>query len=254
MQLESVIAAAKRTRKKPKLEDFRSVAAELRRKGMTWREIADFLASHGVRTNHVAVFRLLRPSLAIPIETTIEGQQGGVIVGGELYEANPRGLARPFSAARAITIERKIRVIVLENRVNASAIWCEMQFRLNERPADEWIRTLATKLHGQLTGSCVIRTPNKARLTFEGADVGIQCWRIEIKACFEEFKNAVHETNLAFAKPARLKEEFREADKKWRELVTSVYDEDPDEAVEGHIEHYAKIRRETAREFEGLVV
>jgi hypothetical protein len=256
MKPEQIVAAAKRAKRKPKLTEFRTVAEELRRKGMTWREIAAFLGTHGVKTTHTAVFRLLRPSLAIPLNTSVEGRSGLVIVGGHPYIANPFGLTRPYNHGRQIKILEKIAVILHENRFNTSFIWCEMQFLLNERPSDNWLQYLADALGG----TCelkhrVVLTPQKIRLVFEGREVAMHCWRIELRERFAEFKNAIQEANSTARKElVKTTAELREAELEWRELIASVYPGDAaDEAAEHH-KYYDKHQRELDREFDSLEI
>ena len=57
MDHDELLAAAKAVPAKVRLEEYREVVQELRRKGFTWREVADFLTERGVPTDHSWVYR-----------------------------------------------------------------------------------------------------------------------------------------------------------------------------------------------------
>jgi len=57
MDREELLAAAKAAPAKVRLEEYREVVQELRGKGFTWREVADFLTERGVPTDHSWVYR-----------------------------------------------------------------------------------------------------------------------------------------------------------------------------------------------------
>ena len=54
---EKILAAAKAAPTKVNLEEYREAVQELRGKGFTWREIADFLTEQGAQTDHTRVYR-----------------------------------------------------------------------------------------------------------------------------------------------------------------------------------------------------
>ena len=54
---EDILAAAKAAPAKVQLEAYREAVEELRQKGYTWREIADFLTERGVQADHTRVYR-----------------------------------------------------------------------------------------------------------------------------------------------------------------------------------------------------
>jgi len=55
---DEILAAAKAAPAKVRLEEHRQAVQQLREKGFTWREIADFLTERGVPTDHTRVYRL----------------------------------------------------------------------------------------------------------------------------------------------------------------------------------------------------
>ena len=57
MDKDELLAAAKAAPAKVRLEEYREVVQELRGKGFTWREIADFLTERGVPTEHSWLYR-----------------------------------------------------------------------------------------------------------------------------------------------------------------------------------------------------
>ena len=57
MDRDELLAAAKAATAKVRLEEYREVVQELRGKGFTWREVADFLTERGVTTDHTWVYR-----------------------------------------------------------------------------------------------------------------------------------------------------------------------------------------------------
>ena len=58
MKREEILAAAKAVSQKENLEEHRQAVEVLRKKGFTWREIADFLTERGVVTDHTRVYRM----------------------------------------------------------------------------------------------------------------------------------------------------------------------------------------------------
>lgn len=58
MNRDEIMAAAKATPAKVRLEEHREAVQMLREKGFTWREIAEFLTERGVPTDHTRVYRL----------------------------------------------------------------------------------------------------------------------------------------------------------------------------------------------------
>ncbi len=57
MDHDELLAAAKAAPAKVRLAEYREVVQELRGKGFTWREVADFLTERGVPTDHTWVYR-----------------------------------------------------------------------------------------------------------------------------------------------------------------------------------------------------
>ena len=70
MQLDQILADAQAAPPKPRLEDFGEAVRELRGKGYTWRDVADFLNERGVQTDHTRVYRtFVRRPVARPAES-----------------------------------------------------------------------------------------------------------------------------------------------------------------------------------------
>lgn len=57
MNSDKILADAKAAPSKVRLEEYREAVQELRKKGFSWREIADFLTERGVSTDHTRVYR-----------------------------------------------------------------------------------------------------------------------------------------------------------------------------------------------------
>lgn len=55
---QQLLVAAKALPPKSDLDAYYETVATLRDKGLTWREIADWLGQHGVETDHAKVFRM----------------------------------------------------------------------------------------------------------------------------------------------------------------------------------------------------
>ena len=58
MNLEKILADAKAAPPKVMLEEYREAVEELRKKGFSWRGIADFLTERGVETDHTQIYRM----------------------------------------------------------------------------------------------------------------------------------------------------------------------------------------------------
>jgi len=56
--LAEILKAAELVQSRVVLDDYYPVVVKLRDKGLAWREIAGFLKSHGVETDHSKVFRM----------------------------------------------------------------------------------------------------------------------------------------------------------------------------------------------------
>jgi len=57
MNSDKILADAKAAPSKVRLEEYREAVQELRKKGFSWRDIADFLTERGVSTDHTRVYR-----------------------------------------------------------------------------------------------------------------------------------------------------------------------------------------------------
>lgn len=55
-----ILRDAKRVPQRESLDAYREAIAALRKKGFTWREVADFLRERGVNTDHTKLFRFMQ--------------------------------------------------------------------------------------------------------------------------------------------------------------------------------------------------
>ncbi len=55
--LDQILADAQAAPAKVQLEEYREVVETLRRKGYSWREVAEFLSQRGVATDHTRIYR-----------------------------------------------------------------------------------------------------------------------------------------------------------------------------------------------------
>lgn len=70
MKHDQMLDDAQAAPPKPRLEDFADAVHELRGKGYSWRDIADFLNERGVKTDHTRVYRtFVRRPIARPEES-----------------------------------------------------------------------------------------------------------------------------------------------------------------------------------------
>lgn len=99
MRREEILAAAKAAPAKVRLEEHREAVKELRAKGFTWREVADFLTDQGVQTDHTRVYRAF-------------GEQ----------PKKPKSESRPIEIARV--------TFVGERKTKRGKIWNVMEFEL----------------------------------------------------------------------------------------------------------------------------
>jgi hypothetical protein len=134
---DKILQHAKAAPDKRGLEAYSDAIWELRTKGSSYRQIAEFLNKRGVPTDHTAVYRLVAAGNPL-----LGYREGPVFLGDVEYESRKGRPLRPFRAGLLIAIKKKLQIIPLKNAAPSGAIWCEAQFELNETPNHDWLKKL----------------------------------------------------------------------------------------------------------------
>ena len=136
MNPAKMLEQAKNEPQKQSLEAYLETIWELRGKGNTYRQIADFLKDRGVKTDHTAVYRLIEE------EKPESYFKDCVLIDDIPYEAREGRPLRVFSAGLFISIKERLKIVPLERAESTAPIWCEAQFVLNAPPNHSWLKKL----------------------------------------------------------------------------------------------------------------
>ena len=158
MDSHKMLEEAKTVPEKQGLEAYSAAVWELRRKGKTYREIAEFLNERGVPTDHTAVYRLVRAN-GNPLSSSPEG---AILVGDTVYESRQGRPLRPFEAGLHIIIKIKLQIIPLKDAAPQAALWCEAHFELNEAPNHDWLQQLCKQFPTTSKGGADSNSSSKA--------------------------------------------------------------------------------------------
>jgi len=131
-----MLEQAKTEPQKQGLEAYLETIWELRGKGNTYRQIAEFLKDRGIKTDHTAVYRLIEE------EKPESYFNDCVLIGDIPYEVREGRPMRVFSAGLFITIKERLKILPLERAESIAPIWCEAQFVLNASPNHSWLKKL----------------------------------------------------------------------------------------------------------------
>lgn len=144
MQPDALLKLAQNQPSKFGLEAHRDTVCELRRKGFSWRAIADFLIEKGVKTDHTRVYRLM-----IEGNPLYDHSDAPVIIHGQQYESQKGEPLRPYGQGMFISVEAKLCCIPLEHPESVKSNYCEYQFQLSSIPNQAWLKQLHVELRAE---------------------------------------------------------------------------------------------------------
>jgi len=242
---DKMLEQAKAVAEKQGLEGYAATIWELRRKGKTYREIAEFFNKRGVSTDHTAVYRLVRakgnPLLSLP--------DGPVLLGEMVYESRQGRPLRSFEAGLDILIKSKLRIIPLKDAAPQPAIWCETHFELNEAPNHDWLKQLSQQLDLRWNPATPYYLQGRFgfELKFEGTLMAMVCQTHNLEHYMNQVGTVVYGTTKFFrqnkVRPYDLKEMFGRRDS---EIIDTPVLSQSDSAEE-EIEESLKWNQEHAR-------
>jgi hypothetical protein len=249
MNPNKMLAEAKAQPEKQGLEAYSATIWELRRKGKTYREIAEFLNERGVSTDHTAVYRICiakgNPLMSSP--------EGAILHGDVVYESRQGRPLRPFEAGLFILIKDAPEIIPLKDAAPGGAIWCEAHFELNAAPNHDWLRQLCEELDLRWNSATPYHLQGRFgfELKVDGTLMAMVCPTYNLEDCMKKVGTAVHETTKYFrqnkVRPYDLREMLASRD---AEIMASLVpapglsrEEEIEEALEWNLKNAKQLTR-----------
>lgn len=197
MNATKLLAEAKASPDKRGLEPYLETIWELQRKGHSYRQIAEFLKQRGVDTDHTAVFRLVTSGNPV-----LNFRDGLILNGDVAFESRKGRPLRPFDAGLLITIEKKLRIILLEDPIRVYPTWCEAQFKLNSEPNLCWLEQLCKCLHmdWNLENPCHLQSRIGFDLKFEANIMALVCQTFNLETMLKDVAIGVNAATKFFLK------------------------------------------------------
>jgi len=177
------------------LASHRKAIWVLRRKGHTYREIAEIMNKSGVKTDHTAVYRLIMEGNPL-----LDGVEGRNLIGDVMYESRKGRPLRSFGDGLVIVIKARVQIIPLEDKERVASTWCEAHFRLNAVPNDCWLYKLCKILDiaWDAEDPRHLRGRFGFELKFEGDLMAFVCQRFNLKHEMQQIGKAVHAATKSF--------------------------------------------------------
>jgi len=195
MNPSQMLKQAKAAPEKRGLDAYLETIWELRRKGNSYREIAEFLNERGLATDHTAVYRLMMVNNPL-----LDYRDGWVLLGDVEYESQKGRPLRPFSAGLFIAIKKKLQIIPLKNAAPMAAIWCEAQFELNAAPNYAWLHQLCKCMHIDWNPDlpCDLQSNFGLELKFEGNLMAMVCQTFNLETMMRDVGTGLKEATRFF--------------------------------------------------------
>jgi hypothetical protein len=197
MSPEKLLQEAKAASPKRGLESYLETVLELRRKGNSYRQIAEFLNEKGITTDHTTVYRLVSASNPLLVSS-----DDGLLLGDVVYESRKGRPLRPFDTGLLITIVKKLRIIPTDREAPVSAIWCEAQFELNEAPNYRWLNQLSKCLNINWNPEtpCHLQARFGFEIKFEGNLMALVCQTFNLENAMRDVGTGVKAATKLFEK------------------------------------------------------
>lgn len=210
MTPNKVLQLAKKEPEKGGLSAYSEAIWELKRKGKSYRQIAEFLNEQGVSTDHMAVYRLIAAGNPL-----LGYEDGRFLIGDVEYEARKGRPLRPFSAGLFVLITKRIQILPLQLTVGMGSIWCEAQFELSTVPNHCWLAHLCRCLHIDWNPENPWHLQSKLgfELKFEAEIMAMVCHTFNLETFVPDLEAAVKKTT-----------EFFRTNREWTTQTSSLRD------------------------------
>ena len=225
---------------------------ELRRKGYSWREIADFLVEKGVKTDHSRVYRVM-----IEGDPLYDFRDCPLIIGGLPYESQKGLPLRPYDAGLLISIKSKLKAMLLEHSETINSVWCHCQFRLSDVPNRVWLKQLHAKLFAEFNPDFPhhLVSIKGFELKFQGDVMALDCRRGDLHSQFKTVLDGITKTTEIFLNDkTRLAALWQKIEDRNRKIL-DIYEspgETVDEILEGHSEWFSEQENKFKEDFDAL--
>jgi hypothetical protein len=253
MQPSALLKEASKSPDKFGIDDYRDTIWLLRNKGNSWREIADFLNSKGVKTDHARVFRIIMAGNPL-----FDFDDAGVIHGNIVYESRKGRPLRPFRAGLYINIKERVNCIMLENSERIHSVWCECQFTLSGVPNQAWIQQLHKELDANWNSDApyYLKSKHGFELKFEGDLMALVCPTYQLKESFELLVTAIEKVSKFFQENKSWWEDLNKRKRARKKKIFAQYQVGPGETIddvcETHSGFYADQMEELKKKFNAL--
>ncbi len=253
MHPDKLLEQAKALPEKYGIEAYSATIWELRRKGKTYRDIAQFLNERGVPTDHTAIYRLI--SRGNPL---LGYEEGAVLFGDVVYELRKGRPLRSFDAGLLIAIKKKLRIIPLKSAAPKPAIWCEAHFELNAPPNHDWLRQICENLDIRWNPASpwFLRGRFGFELKFDGNLMAMVCETHNLEHYLKELGTAVSKTSKFFEqdkhRPSRGKEMLARRNAEILESLVLPPGESEEDEIEDSMKWNRKYADELTRRFQSI--
>ena len=223
------------------VESYRDSICALRRKGYSWRGIADFFVEKGITTDHTRVYRTMMDG-----DPLYDFNDGPLCIGRALFESQKGLPLREYSVGMFISLKAKLGITLLEHPERITSGWCQSQFQLSTRPNRVWLK----QLHHELVAEFRSDWPGHLvsgmgfELKFDGDVMAFDCLVANLEQLFKIVSEGITRTNQHFQKDkakwlaSLTMSEARK--KKILELYSRGAGESEDAVLDGHVEDYAE--------------
>jgi hypothetical protein len=213
-----LLQQAKNEPEKRDLTLYTETVWELKRKGKSYRQIAEFLNERGVLTDHMAVYRL------IAADNPLLGYDDGrLLIGDVEYEARKGRPLRPFSAGLFVNIEKRMQILPIQRELGVCSTWCEAQFELDSVPNHCWLEQLCKCLHIDWNpeNPCHLQSRLGFEIKFEADIMAMVCRTFNLENSVRDLETAVGKTT-----------EFFRTNKEWMTRTITLREQQRREALD----------------------
>lgn len=247
MKPDKLLEQAKATPEKRGLNAYSETIWELRCKGNSYRQIAEFLKSGGVTTDHTAVYRLIHED-----DPDSYYGDGCVLIGDVPFESRKGRPQRPFNAGLFIQIKKHSRILPLNLVAPVAPIWCEAQFELNEAPNHCWLEKLCKCLNMDWNPKTPWHLQGRLgiELKFEGNLMAMVCHTFNLERAMKDVGTAITKATNYFQQDSKERySRLHQLMSGQRAIILKSVQIERGESIDDMIEHCLKWNQEWAEKF-----
>lgn len=251
MKPSEILEQAKASPIKRGLHSYLETIWVLRRKGNTFRQIADFLNARGVETDHTAVYRLIEAD-----KPDFNYQDDCILINGLPYECRSGRPLLPFDAGMVIHIRKRLQILRLNEPETDRTIWCEAQFELNAAPNYLWLKTLAKLLDIDFKPKTPwhLRGKHGIELKFDGKLMAMVFRSSDLEQAVKEVETAANNATQFFIQDrdkysARSRQLVTESNAREMERIQIQPGESMEEAIQAYRDRKDKQMAELTKRF-----